>query len=278
MNTSSDIDNLIVGSTSQLSYYFPKNFIRISSRDMFNNIPIKTWDTVYLCFGENRTFLSNSKEANIIQSFYDINYQLTLDAVNHFMPISNRVVVYSTAELWSNYTGPVSLTTPYNFNINHYTLSKYNVSLMLQDKKLYSNVNLVYPFNFNGIYRNGNFLFGKIFDSIINKIKIQIGDTYFFRDIIHPSFIAKQSQCLNIGVDSIMGSGNLIHVNSFIRKLYKRFNLNYEDYVEEIITTPARYRNSIFYSDIKSFSITEEKLFETLILEIESKQNENRSF
>ena len=40
----------------------------------------------------------------------------------------------------------------------------------------------------------------------------------------------------------------------------------------------TRYRNSIFYSDIKSFSITEEKLFETLILEIESKQNENRSF
>lgn len=270
-------NNLIIGSSSQLSYYFPKQYTRLSSYESFENASKQNWNCVYICFGENRTYNSQSTDTNIVKLFYDINYTKTIETVKLFLNTAKKIVVFSTSELWNEYNGPISLNMPFRFKANHYTVSKYNMTTILNDKKNYPNVSVVYPFNFNGIHRNGNFLFGKVFNSILLNKKIELNDTYYYRDILHPSIIA--DECINrdIGEDYIIGSGRLIFVNDLIRDLYDSFNMSYEDMVQEKITEPGFYKTKIFYSASKPLSKIKENVLQILIQELKDKQNENRS-
>jgi GDP-D-mannose dehydratase len=171
-----------------------------------------------------------------------------MDVVNIFKPISNRVIVYSTCELWNNVDGAINLNTPFDYNYSPYIKSKELLTNRIKDLRDYNqNVIIVYPFNFNSPYRKGEFLFGKIFDSIINKKKIEIGNTDFNRDLIHPRYIVERS--IKAKEDEIIGSGYLINVNKFIKDLYKEMNMVYEDYVTENSINNLQVKRKEFYSE-----------------------------
>jgi len=268
------MNSLIVGSTSQISYYFPSQYSRVSSRNYASALNDK-WDTVYICFGENRTFLANTTDNLTMNAFYDVNHNMTIDAVEKFSPISRKVVVYSTAELWNDTCGEIDVNRPFQFKSNHYIMSKYAMSVRLKDKSLYPNVSVAYPFNFNGIHRSGEFLFGKVFDSIVNRKSITLGDTYYYRDILHPSMAAAESMSHNIGEDFMIGSGRVVFVNDLIRELYKMFDLSYDDMVKENWDTPAHYRDRIFYSATPCKNPTNQKVIDLIANEIKGAIDES---
>lgn len=214
---------LIIGNTSQISHYFPDNYIKISSRQIPNDIFEKKYQEVHLPFGLNVKGLEYSE-------YEQVNYYYTLDVMGDFLKISDKVIIYSTCELWSNCWGKINLNTPFNFHSDPYILSKWKLVdkiKSINNKKIIT----IYPFNFNSVWRNNNFLFGKIFSSIINKKNIEIGDTYFFRDLLHTSYVA--NICQKLREDTIIGSGRMFYVNDFIRDLYKSFNMDYTDWVTE---------------------------------------------
>lgn len=265
--------NLIIGSSSQLSNYFPQNFVRVSARGDMTNYRKTAWDTVYLCFGENRTYLAHSTDQSIKNEFYDVNHKLTVDVVKMFADVSSRIVVYSTAELWNDCSGPVGIATPFKYKSNHYIQSKYNMTVELKNRQRYPNVSIGYPFNFNGIYRKGDFLFGKVFHSIMTKTKIELGDTYYYRDILHPKWIAEESMISRIGSDFMIGSGRLVFVNDLIRSLYSSFGLEYSEFVTERIRDSANYRHRLFYSDVSAKNSNTEPILHTLVNELKEFQN-----
>ena len=127
------------------------------------------------------------------------------------------------------------------FPITHkpYLESKYKITKFVLENKNLKNTIVLYPFNFNSIYRTKDFLFGKIFDSIINKQKITIGNTYFNRDIIHPEFVVNKSLLSN--KHELIGSGRMTFVNDFIRDIYQEFDLKYEDFVSEDLGSFIEY-------------------------------------
>lgn len=268
------MNSLVVGSTSQISHYFPKGFSRVSSRD-YGSALEGEWDSVYLCFGENRTYLADSTDPDVAKRFHEVNCDKTVEAVEAFMPRCRRVVVYSTAELWNDWSGPVNTNTPFQFKPNHYILSKYNLTMELLDKKKYSNVSIAYPFNFNGIHRSGDFLFGKVFASIIQGHKIELGDTYYYRDILHPSMAAIESTRHAVGKDFMIGSGRVLFVNDLIRSLYSAFGMRYEDMVTERISAQAHYRYRIFYSATPAANPFNESILQMMVDEIKGVRNGN---
>ena len=227
--------SLVIGNTSQLSYFFPNDYVKVSSRDLdYDFICSENWNKVFICFGESRKYINN------IQLHDDINFYLTMSIINKIKDISNKVIVYSTCELWNQYDGQIDSKLNFNFYSTPYLQSKYKLSnFILSNKEEYKNVIILYPFNFNSTYRNSEFLFGKIFDSIINKSKIEIGDTYFYRDIIHPKFVVSES--IKSEEHQIVGSGRMIYVNDFIRDLYTNYGLEYNDYVTENISKYNEY-------------------------------------
>lgn len=268
-------ENLIVGSTSQLSNYFPRNFVRVSSRSDLMPYSTTNWNTVYVCFGENRTYLAHSTDESVKQQFYDINHRFTVEVVRMFSAVSRRVVVYSTAELWNDCNGPVGIGTPFQYKPNHYIQSKYNMTLELRNRTKYPNVSIAYPFNFNGVYRRGDFLFGKVFRSILTRTPIELGDTYYYRDIVYPKWAADESMIDRVGVDFMIGSGRLVFVNDLIRSLYEAFGMNYEDFVTERICDTASYRQRLFYSDTPAKNSNTESILTTLVKELKEFQNAN---
>ena len=230
------LNNLLIGNTSQLSHYFPdENFVKISSRNIdFNLLRESNWDRVFICLGESRKFISD------IKLYDDINFYLTVDIIDKLKDVSKSIVVYSSCELWNKNSGQIDISMSFNFYNTPYLQSKYRLSkYLLSNTDKYYNVFILYPFNFNSIYRSSNFLFGKIFDSIINKKTIEIGDTYFYRDIIHPKYVVDES--MNATGHKIIGSGRTIFVNDFIRELYSSYNMKYEDYVIESINKFNEY-------------------------------------
>ena len=97
--------NLLIGNTSQLSQYFPKNYIKISSRDInFKDLQRDKYKSVYLSFADQRTFIEDNENM-----FIDTNFKYTLDVINIFKTISKRIVVYSTCELWNNINGEIKI-------------------------------------------------------------------------------------------------------------------------------------------------------------------------
>ena len=234
--------NLVIGNTSQLSYYFPDDYMKISSRNLDYKSFEQHYDNVYICFAEQRTYIKNNPEI-----FSDINVKYTIEVINFFQYLSHRIVIYGTSELWNNIEGGVNINTPFDYNYSPYIKSKETLVNYINEHREYkSNITIIHPFNFNSPYRKGGFLFGKIFDSIINKKKIEIGNTNFNRDLIHPSYVVERS--IKAKNDEIVGSGKLINVNKFIRDLYESFNMKYEDYVTENIDHNFKIQKE-FYSE-----------------------------
>lgn len=250
--------NLVIGNTSQLSFYFPSDYLKISSREIPDFIFQEEWEKVFICFAEQRTYIIEDN------SFEKINFDYTLSVIKKIH--ANKIVYYSTAELWNNCHGEICTDMPFNYHNSGYIRSKQMITNYL--KSLNKNIIIIYPFNFNSVNRKPPFLFGKIFDSLINKKKINIGDTYYYRDLLHPSDVVDNS--INATNDLIVGGGSLIFVNEFIRDLYNEFELKYENYVTEDLSIKSIYRENIFYSKHK-YSSNKTILFNKTVNEIKSK-------
>jgi nucleoside-diphosphate-sugar epimerase len=256
------MNSLIIGNTSQLSYYFPKEYDRISSRNIkLTNIQ---YDRVYICFAEQRTYIKDNPKI-----FFDTNVDYTLKLIDHYSKLSNYVVVYGSSELWNNCNGSVDINISFNYKPSHYCDSK---KLMIEKIKenSYKNVIVLHPFNFNSIYRKEGFLFYKIFNSIINEEKITIGNTYFYRELLHPKFVVEQS--MKLKTDNIIGTGRLLFVNDFIRSLYSYFNMEYEYFVTEDYKENISEQN-IFY--LKTKQIINNNLFDDTIEDIKKLKKVN---
>jgi hypothetical protein len=253
------MDNLVIGNTSQLSKYFPEDYVKLSSRNIDKKfIQNKIWDRIFLCFGESRKFIKDD-------SLHDkINFEYTLDLIHFLLPYAKNIVIYSTCELWNKYYGSIDLNTPFSFYETNYIKSKFKLTNHVLNNDFYKKVIIIFPFNFNSIYRSQDFLFGKIFNSIINKSKIEIGNTYFHRDIIHPSYVVEQSILSENNL--IVGSGRLIFVNDFIRDLYSAFGMNYNDFVVEKFDFYNEYetRNEYYLKSKKSLYTYNTLLNETI--------------
>lgn len=251
------MSNLVIGNTSQLSKYFPDDFIRISSRNIdYELLSQVKWNVVYICVGESRKFL------NDIKIYDEVNFYLTLEIIEKFKNISRKIIIYSTCELWNRYSGSISLKKEFDFHNTPYLQSKYKITQhILNNKSKFENVIILYPFNFNSIERKSDFLFGKIFNSILDKKIIEIGDTYFYRDLIHPKFVVNQS--ITAEEDMIIGSGRLTFVNDFIRDLYKNFGMNYEDFVKENFENYKEYKfRTEYYLESRNSLYTYNQLIE----------------
>jgi len=220
------MNNLIIGDTSQLSYYFPNNYLKISSRNInFDLLKTTTYDTIYLLFAEQRTFLDED-----LSFFLETNFDYTIKVIDELKNIANRIVIYSTSELWNNVEGCIQIGNEYNYNFTPYIKSKEVLcNFINENRKDYDKVKIIYPFNFNSVYRRDGFLFGKIYDSIINNKKITVGNIDFYRDITHPKIIVDNS--ITATTDTIIGSGELISVKKFITDLFEVHNKNVNDYI-----------------------------------------------
>ena len=253
--------NLVIGNTSQLSYYFPDDYEKISSRNIDFTIESKEkYDRVYLCFAEQRTYMKDIKD-----SFFYTNIDYTIKVIKYFSEISNKIIMYGTSELWSECNGAIDINTPFKYRQTDYINSK---RIMIQIvKQLFPNVIILHPFNFNSIHRKDGFLFAKILDSVANKKKITIGNTYFYRELLHPKFVVEQS--IKATEHQVIGSGRLIFVNDFIRGLYSYFSMDYNDFVTEDYTENITSNENIFY--LKSKQVLYNNLYNDTIREIEIK-------
>lgn len=238
--------NLIIGNTSQLSNYFPKNYERISSRGINVEYIIKgNYNRVYILFAEQRTFLNESEKF-----FIETNALQTISLIDKIKNYVNEIVIYSTSELWNNYEGDVYIENDYNYNYSPYIKSKQVLCDTINEKRNeYKNVIIIYPFNFNSPYRKEGFLFSKIFDSIINKTKIIVGDLNFNRDIIHPKVIVQNS--IDTNKDLLIGSGELIQIETYIKDLFDIHNMNYKDYITTNSNNNLTNIRKDYYSGIK---------------------------
>lgn len=252
------MNNLVIGNTSQLSYYFPNDYIKISSRCIdFENIKTQKYDRIFLCFADQRTFIEDE-----IKSFIDINYDYTIKVINELKDYCNNIIFYSTCELWNNYEGHIDIDMEFNYNYSPYIESKELITNYIKEN--YNNVIILYPFNFNSPHRKQGFLFSKIFDSIINNKKIEIGNTYFYRDIIHPKYVVERS--ILSTKDELVGSGKLTHINNFIRELYHLMYMNYDDFVIENNDFNLKVKRKTFWK--KSYIVLYDKLIEDTIDDI----------
>jgi hypothetical protein len=262
--------NLIIGNTCQLARYFPQDYIQISSRNIdIDYIKSKKWKTVYLCFAEQRTYLANENDDNIKKLFWDTNYTKVKTLIDSIQSNVEKIVYYSTAELWNNKTGPIDISMSFDFHHNYYTESKASISEILKNKNNYPKVIIAYPFNFNSVYRKGDYLFAKIFRSIIEKNKVIIGDTFFYRDILHPKMVVEETiKQSYLCKDLIIGSGRLCYIDDFIKKLYNKFNLNMDEFVIRKFDKQSIYRKCIFYSSEYSPEYEEEKVLDLISTEL----------
>jgi hypothetical protein len=216
---------LVVGDTAQVARYFPASYTKIPSRQIPGHLYDECYDEVHLVFGLNVKGLS--------QTFYDeVNFHYTLEVMKGFLRRSERVILYSTCELWSDCWGPIDLDTPFKFHADPYMLSKWRIVDKLKSLGL-RNVITVYPFNHNSIHRKEDFLFGKVFGSILAGKPIEIGDTHYYRDLLHSSYVA--SVCQHLTRDTMIGSGRMFFVNDVIRDLYRHTGRSYEELVTESI-------------------------------------------
>lgn len=272
--------NLVIGNTSQLSMYFPSSddYVAISSRNIdIEKLTSERWNTVHVCFAEQRTYLASSTDSSIRDLFWETNCGKTLSLIDDLKKHAQKIIYYSTAELWNKAFGPIDASMPYCFYENHYTSSKAHTSSVLKDKDKYPNVMVVYPFNFNSVHRKGQYLFGKVFDSISNKKIIEIGDTHFYREMLHPKMVVDATLKFvsqgNLG-DTMVGSGRLIYIDDFIKRLYEKFGLNSENYIRRVISEPSKYRQHIFYSSEYNSEYGEDKLLNFLVNELKGLNHE----
>jgi len=261
--------NLIIGNTSQISKFLSDSeFKKIDSRNFSFSQIDGDWDTAILAFGENRKFLPS------FSLYEEINVKLTLDTVKFLLDKCRKIIVFSTCELWDKCSGPIDLSTPFNFYDTFYARSKFVMTEeILNHPNLYPNVCVIYPFNFNSTFRSEDFLFGKVFNSILTKKKISIGDTYYYRDIFHPIFLAREIP--NLNSHTLIGSGRLTYINDFIRELYAYFDLNYEELVEENLNNFKEYDLKYeYYLRSNRPKYEYKSLFLDTVRDIKSKMNQ----
>jgi hypothetical protein len=114
------MNNLVIGNTSQLSFYFPNTYEKISSREInFESLVKKKYKRSYILFSDQRTFLEKNEK-----NFNEINFNFTIEVIDKLIPICDEIIVYSTAELWNNYDGKVDVSLPFNYNFSPYIKSK----------------------------------------------------------------------------------------------------------------------------------------------------------
>ncbi len=259
------MNNLVIGNTSQLSYYFPEDYIKISSRNIdFEYHKTQKYDRIFLCFAEQRTFIEDDKKL-----FTDINVDYTIKVIDELKDCCTKIVVYSTCELWNNCDGQVKIEQSYNYNYSPYIESKEMMSEYIMSNYSYDDVIVLFPFNFNSPHRKPGFLFSKIFDSIINNKKIEIGDTYFYRDLVHPKYVVERS--ILEQEHALVGSGRLTFVNDFIRKLYSGMDMNYDEYVTENFDCNLKVKRKTFWEE--SNICKYEKIIDDTINEIKKIKN-----
>lgn len=229
--------NLVIGSSSQLAQYFPEDYNKISSRNIdFSYLKNNSWNSVYITFSEQRIY-----ETNI--DYITPNYFYTLEIISSLLENSNKIVCYTSCELWNELTGHISLDTPAKFYPlnNEYSISKLllwnKIKELRKTDSKYNKVIFMHPFYFNSVYRSKYFLFGKIFDSIINKTKIIVGNLDFYRDMVHAKFVVNKS--IEQTKDCMIGSGKLFNVKQFIKDLYKINNMDFNNFVSESISVPT---------------------------------------
>lgn len=228
--------NLVIGKSSQLAQYFPKDYIKISSRNIdFNYLKQSNWDSVYITFAEQRIY-----ESNI--DYITPNYFYILQVIDSLINNSNKIVCYTSCELWNELSGYISINTEPRFCLlnNEYSISKLllwnKITKLRNSQEKYNKVIFMHPFYFNSTYRSNYFLFGKIFDSIINKTQINVGNLNFYRDMVHTKFVVEKS--IEQTFDSMIGSGKLTNVRDFIKDLYELNNMDFNYYVKEDLSVP----------------------------------------
>lgn len=259
---------LIIGSSSQIAHYLPsQDFVKINSRNFKLTDLEGKWDIAILAFGENRKFLDEYLNYKVI------NIDLTFRVLDFLVPRCKKIIVFSTCELWNKCSGPIDSKTPINFYETFYTRSKFEMTSRIIDyNEKYPNVKIIYPFNFNSIYRTKDFLFGKVFHSIIENKQIEIGDTYYHRDIFHPNFIIQEM--MKAEDHKIVGSGRLTHVNDFIRDLYEFFGRDYDKLVIENLDHYKEYELKYeYYLKSKKAFYSYSDLFLDTINDIKLKLN-----
>jgi len=246
-------NNLVIGDTSQLSKYFPEDYIKISSRRIKNEIFNKKWNSVYITFAKQNVF----EDGN--ENFVDINTFFTLDIISKLLDNTNKIVVYTTCEIFNNVYGPIDVDTQPSFvpkknaNYTNYILSKYLLAQYIKENrkkdKRWERVLIIHPFNFESIHKNSYFLFGKITNSILKKEKIEIFDIDFYKDLLHASRMVEQS--ILADNDCVVGSGKLINVEETVKRIYNFFDMDFYEYVK-VVKTSFDKRN-FYYSRKKLY-------------------------
>lgn len=245
--------NLIIGNTSQLSYFFPlegNDFI--SSRNInFGKIKSKQYKKIFILFAEQRTFLNECDNF-----FIDVNVKYTLKVIEELKDFCGHIVVYSTSELWNKYDRCVSINDPYDYFETPYIKSKEILcNTINKNRSKYQNVIIVYPFNFNSPHRKDGFLFKKIFNSLIYGEKITVGNIDFKRDLIHPKIVVNKS--FESDKDIIVGSGELYNVKNFIGDLFTKLGKKMEDYVTYDVSNSLLNKRNHYYSCSKTSNYEE---------------------
>jgi len=244
------MDNFIlIGSGSQIAHYYPDYYQKIPARWWFSNkMPLdkSDFDIVILAFGENRTYLANGELP--LDEFIRVNVDLTLQGIKRFLNISKKIVVFGTSELWSKSNGPINVNNPLNFCSNSYNISK---SILVSElrRRRYGNVQIVHPFNFNTTNRGDQFLFGKVYESIFNRRKIVLGDTYFERDLVSAIDVVEATTEAHSLQERLVGSGMLYSVNKLIRALYDHAMIEYDQYVIENLEFLSSRRLYSYYAE-----------------------------
>jgi GDP-D-mannose dehydratase len=223
--------NLIIGDTSQLAQYFPEEYIKVSSRNIdFNYLKNNLWESVYITFAEQRIY-----DANI--DYITPNYLYTLQIINSLLESSQKIVCYTSCELFNELSGRININTlPKFYPLNNeYCISKLLLwNKITELKKInnpYNKVIFMHPFYFNSIHRSEYFLFGKIFNSIIQRQKIEVNNLDFYRDMVHAKFVVEKS--IEATQDTMIGSGKLFNIRQFIKDLYQLNGLDFDYLVQE---------------------------------------------
>ena len=239
------LNNLIIGDTSQLSRFFPDSYERISARNInFDDYFDHFYDRVYILFAEQRTF----DKSLIEEDFLKVNVELTSIFIEFFSKISNKVIVYGTAELWNKHDGEIDINTEINYKYSPYVKSKevlYKTIIDNRNMNKWENVLIIHPFNFNSLNRKEGFLFYKIFNSLMNDVVVNVGILDINRDLIHPKYLVESS--LISDYDCIIGSGKLTNVENFIKELFQSFGKNPDDYIIPDLTLASNHTGNEFW-------------------------------
>jgi nucleoside-diphosphate-sugar epimerase len=236
--------DLIIGNTSQLITYFDsQNTNFVSSRNYDGNG--KGYKKVILTFAEQRTYLDLPQ-----QDYIDVNVDYTLKLIEKLSDNNEKIILFGSSELWNKYNGPINVGLPFDYKYSHYIDSKQKLIERVKEQQYYgklNNVVFIHPFNFNSPYRKDGFLFAKIFDSLINKKKVEVGNINIFRDLIHPKLITEQIK--DIQNDVIVGSGVLTNIKDFTYDLFSYFGLDASDFIIEKLNIKSPHADNFFWYD-----------------------------